>query len=73
MEFFRSLKIDASASFFVPVKATPIACLGTYPDVGLCQARSLRYEALRLIAQGTNPCTHRRHQRRTQNLAEQNT
>ncbi|PYC12584.1 Arm DNA-binding domain-containing protein [Pseudomonas mosselii] len=35
-----------------------MACLGTYPDVGLCQARSLRYEARRLIAQGTNPCTH---------------
>lgn len=47
--------------------------LGTYPEVGLRQARSLRDEARRLIAQGTNPCTHRRHQRHTHNLAEQNT
>lgn len=47
--------------------------LGTYPEVGLRQARSLRDEARRLIAEGTNPCVHRRHQRHTQNLAEQNT
>ena len=46
---------------------------GTYPEVGLRQARSLRDEARRLIAEGTNPCLHRRHQRHTQNLAEQNT
>lgn len=47
--------------------------LGTYPEVGLRQARSLRDEARRLLAQGTNPCTHRRHQRHTHNLAQQNT
>ncbi|MNP02852.1 Prophage CP4-57 integrase [compost metagenome] len=47
--------------------------LGTYPEVGLRQARSLREEARRLIAQGTHPCTHRRHQRHTHHLAEQNT
>lgn len=35
--------------------------LSTYPEVGLRKARSLRDEARRLIAQGTNPCTHRRH------------
>lgn len=45
----------------------------TYPEVGLRQARSLRDEARRLIAQGTNPCTHRRHERHTHNLAEQKT
>lgn len=37
------------------------------------QARSLRGEARRLIAQDANPCVHRRHQRHTHNLAEQNT
>jgi Protein of unknown function (DUF3438). len=47
--------------------------LGTYPEVGLRQARSLRDEARRLIAEGTNPRVHRRHQRHTQSLAEQNT
>lgn len=37
------------------------------------QARSLRDEARRLIAPDPNPCMHRPHQRRTHNLAEQNT
>lgn len=46
---------------------------GTYREVGLRQARSLRDEARRLIVQGTNPCAHRWHQRHTHNLAEQNT
>ena len=47
--------------------------LGPDPEVGLRQARSLRGEARRLIAQDANPCVHRRHQRHTHNLAEQNT
>ncbi|WP_409274133.1 Arm DNA-binding domain-containing protein [Pseudomonas sp. KCJK9111] len=46
--------------------------VGIYPEVGLRQARLLRDEARRLIAQGTNPCTYRWHQRHPQNLAEQN-
>lgn len=47
--------------------------LGTYPEVGLRQARTLRDEARRLLAKGINPRVHRSHKRHAVHLADQNT
>lgn len=47
--------------------------LGTYPQVSLRDARSLRDEARKLLAQGVNPQAHRRHTREADRQAEENT
>ncbi|GHU04797.1 hypothetical protein FACS1894158_05840 [Betaproteobacteria bacterium] len=47
--------------------------LGTYPEISLRQARLARDEARALLAQGTNPKHHRRQERQTARLADENT
>jgi integrase len=47
--------------------------LGTYPEVTLREARSLRDEARALLAKGTNPRVHRKQKRTAVRLADENT
>jgi integrase len=47
--------------------------LGTYPEVPLREARSLRDEARALVAKGVNPHTHRKQKRAAAVLAGENT
>lgn len=47
--------------------------LGTYPEVTLREARALRDEARKLLAQGINPLVQRRNKREADRLAEENT
>ena len=47
--------------------------LGTYPEVPLREARSLRDEARALLAKGTNPRVHRKQKRTAVRLADENT
>jgi len=47
--------------------------LGTYPEVSLREARALRDEARKLLAQGINPRVHRKQKRATVRLADENT
>jgi integrase len=47
--------------------------LGTYPEVTLREARSLRDEARTLLAKGTNPRVHRKQKRTAVRLADENT
>ncbi len=47
--------------------------LGTYPEVSLREARALRDEARKLLAQGINPRVHRKQKRTTVRLADENT
>ncbi|GGO76248.1 hypothetical protein GCM10011348_03000 [Marinobacterium nitratireducens] len=47
--------------------------LGTYPDIGLRQARALRDEARALLAQGINPHIDRKQKRRAVLLAAEHT
>ncbi len=47
--------------------------LGTYPEVTLLEARTLRDEARALVAKGINPRIHRQHKRATVRLAAENT
>ena len=46
--------------------------LGTYPEVTLREARSLRDEARALLAKGTNPRVHRKQKRTAVRLADEN-
>jgi transposase InsO family protein len=46
--------------------------LGTYPEVTLREARSLRDEARALIANGINPRVHRKQKRTAVRLADEN-
>ena len=47
--------------------------LGTYPEVTLREARSLRDEARALLAKGINPRVHRKQKRTAVRLADENT
>jgi integrase len=47
--------------------------LGTYPEVTLREARTLRDEARGLVSKGTNPHVHRKQKRAAVRLADQNT
>lgn len=47
--------------------------LGTYPEVSLREARSLRDEARALLAKGINPRAHRKQKRQSVRLADENT
>ena len=47
--------------------------LGTYPEVTLREARSLRDEARALLARGINPRVHRKHKRTAVQLAHEST
>ena len=47
--------------------------LGTYPEVSLREARTLRDEARALLAKGINPRTHRKQKRQSVRLADENT
>ena len=47
--------------------------LGTYPEVGLKDARALRDEARALLAKGINPRTDRKQKRQSVKLADENT
>lgn len=46
--------------------------LGSYPEVGLREARALRDEARALLAKGINPHTDRKQKRRAARLASEN-
>jgi hypothetical protein len=46
---------------------------GTYPEVSLVEARSLRDEARAQVAKGINPRVHRRQKRSAAKLAGENT
>ena len=47
--------------------------LGTYPEVGLREARALRDDARALLAKGINPKVNRKHQRQAVRLASDHT
>jgi hypothetical protein len=47
--------------------------LGTYPEVSLREARTLRDEARALLAKGINPRAHRKQTRQSVRLADENT
>ncbi|WP_281686598.1 integrase arm-type DNA-binding domain-containing protein [Pseudomonas citronellolis] len=47
--------------------------LGTYPEVSLREARTLRDQARALLAKGVNPKVDRKHKRRAVQLADQHT
>lgn len=47
--------------------------LGTYPEIGLREARAFRDQARALLAKGINPKNDRKHRRQTVCLAEANT
>lgn len=47
--------------------------LGTFPEVSLREARSLRDEARALVAKGVNPRAHRKQKRAAVKLADENT
>lgn len=47
--------------------------LGTFPDVGLAEARQRRDEARKLVAQGVDPSAHRRNEKVAAATAAQNT
>ncbi len=47
--------------------------LGTYPEVGLREARALKDKARALLASGINPRTHRKQKRHATRLASENT
>jgi integrase len=47
--------------------------LGTYPEVSLLEARTLRDEARALVAKGINPRTHRKQKRAAAKFAGENT
>lgn len=47
--------------------------LGTYPEVSLREARTLRDEARALLAKGINPRAHRKQKRQSVRLADENT
>ena len=51
----------------------PRISLGTYPEVSLKTAREWRDDARALVAQGIDPRAHRRQERKTVLLAEENT
>ena len=46
--------------------------LGTYPEIGLREARSLRDESRALLAKGINPKVHRKRKRQAVRLASEN-
>jgi Arm DNA-binding domain len=43
---------------------------GTYPQMSLSEARLMRAEALQLIAEGINPASHRKEQRKQEEAAK---
>src|SRR3546814_17283665 len=47
--------------------------LGTYPEVTLREARSLRDDGRALLAKGINPRVHRKQKRTAVSLADENT
>lgn len=47
--------------------------LDTYPEITLREARALRDDARKLLAQGINPLTQRRQKREANRLADENT
>jgi integrase len=47
--------------------------LGTYPEVGLREARTLRDQARALLAKGVNPKVDRKHRRQAVRLADEHT
>lgn len=47
--------------------------LGTYPEVSLREARTLRDEARALLAKGINPRVHRKQKRQSVRLADEST
>ncbi|MHC8380656.1 Arm DNA-binding domain-containing protein [Pseudomonas sp. LB3P14] len=51
----------------------PRISLGTYPEIGLRDARALRDVARALVARGIDPRAHRRLERNARRLAIENT